>query len=104
MRIANIHLLNACCSITYSALNHNDSFSRLQRFQHVYKPCIILRHHNTESDKFAVKTLEGGAVANHESLADAGLKNIIGGQAFFSDPEKDEVGISRIDFVSWNFF
>ena len=56
--------------------------------------------HDAETDVFAVQAFEGGAVADHETLADAGVEDVLGGQAGFLDFQKEEVGVGRVDFVS----
>ena len=68
------------------------------------KSGVVLGVHDAEADVFAVQTFEGGAVADHEALADAGVEDVVGGQACFLDFEEDKVGVSRVGFVGWDGF
>ena len=68
------------------------------------KSGVVLGVHDAEADVFAVQAFEGGAVADHEALADAGVEDVVGGQACFLDFEEDKVGVSRVGFVGWDGF
>ena len=59
--------------------------------------------HDAETDVFAVQAFEGGAVADHEALADAGVEDVVGGEAWLLDFEENEVGVGRVGFVGWDF-
>ena len=67
------------------------------------KSGVVLGVHDAEADVFAVQAFEGGAVADHEALADAGVENILGGQAGFLDFQEEEVGIGWVGFVGGDF-
>ena len=58
--------------------------------------------HDAEADVFAVQAFEGGAVADHETLADAGVEDVPGGQAGLLDFQEEKVGVGRVGFVSGN--
>ena len=47
------------------------------------KPGVVLGVHDAEADVFAVQAFEGGAVTDHETLTDAGVEDVLGGQAGF---------------------
>ena len=53
----------------------------------------MLRKHDTESNKFTFKTLERGAVPDHQPLADAGFKYLERGQVWLDDLQKEKVCI-----------
>ena len=63
---------------------------------------IVFGVHDAEADVFAVQTFEGGAVADHKTLADAGVEDVLGGQAGLLDFQEEEVGVGRVGFVSGN--
>ena len=65
---------------------------------------VVFGVHDAEADVFSVEAFEGGAVADHESLTNAGVEDVVGGQACFLDFEEDEVGVSRVGFVGWDGF
>ena len=56
--------------------------------------------HDAEADVFAVQAFERGAVADHETLVDAGVEDVLGGQAGLLDFQEEEVGVGRVGFVS----
>lgn len=65
---------------------------------------VVFGVHDAEADVFSVEAFEGGAVADHEALADAGVEDVVGGQSCFLDFEEDKVGVSRVGFVGWDGF
>ena len=65
---------------------------------------VVFGVHDAEADVFSVEAFEGGAVADHEALADAGVEDVVGGEAWLLDFEEDEVGVSRVGFVGWDGF
>ena len=67
------------------------------------KPGVVLGVHDAEADVFSVQAFEGGAVADHEALADAGVEDVLGGQAGFLDFQEEEVGVGRVGFVGGDF-
>ena len=64
------------------------------------KSGVVLGVHDAEADVFSVQAFEGGAVADHETLADAGIEDVPGGQIGILDFQEEEVGIGRVGFVS----
>ena len=48
--------------------------------------------HDAEADVFAVQAFEGGAVTDHETLTDAGVGDVPGGQAGLLDFQEEKVG------------
>ena len=60
------------------------------------KSGVVLGVHDAEADVFAVQTFEGGAVADHETLVDAGVEDVLGGQAGLLDFQEEEVGVGRV--------
>ena len=64
------------------------------------KPGVVLGVHDAEADVFAVQAFEGGAVADHESLSDAGIKDIVRGQVWLLNFQENEIGVGRVGFVS----
>ena len=64
------------------------------------KSGVVLGVHDAEADVFAVQAFEGGAVADHETLVDAGVEDVPGGQAGLLDFQEEEVGVGRVGFVS----
>ena len=64
------------------------------------KSGVVLGVHDAEADVFAVQAFEGGAVADHETLVDAGVEDVLGGQAGLLDFQEEEVGVGRVGFVS----
>ena len=67
------------------------------------EPGVVFGVHDAEADVFAVQAFEGGAVADHEALADAGVEDVVGGEAWLLDFEENEVGVGRVGFVGWDF-
>ena len=67
------------------------------------KPGVIFGVHDAEADVFSFQAFEGGAVADHEALADAGVEDVLGGQAGFLDFQEEEVGVGRVGFVGGDF-
>ena len=63
---------------------------------------VVLGVHDAEADVFSVQAFEGGAVTDHETLADAGVEDVPGGQAGLLDFQEEEVGVGRVGFVSGN--
>ena len=47
--------------------------------------------HDAEADVFAVQAFEGGAVTDHETLTDAGVEDVPGGQAGLLDFQEEKV-------------
>ena len=68
------------------------------------KPGVVLGVHDAEADVFAVQAFEGGAVADHKTLADAGVEDVLRGQARLLDFQEEEVGVGRVGFVGGDFF
>ena len=68
------------------------------------KSGVVFGVHDAEADVFAVQAFEGGAVADHEALADAGVEDVLGGQAGLLDFQEEEVGIGWVGFVSGSIF
>ena len=64
------------------------------------KPGVVLGVHDAEADVFAVQAFEGGAVTDHETLTDAGVEDVPGGQAGLLDFQEEKVGVGRVGFVS----
>ena len=64
------------------------------------EPGVVFGVHDAEADVFAVQTFEGGAVADHKTLADAGVEDVLGGQAGLLDFQEEEVVVGRVGFVS----
>ena len=64
------------------------------------KSGVVLGVHDAEADVFSFQAFEGGAVADHEALADAGVEDVLGGQARLLDFQEEEVGIGWVGFVS----
>ena len=64
---------------------------------------VVFGVHDAEADVFAVQAFEGGAVADHETLADAGVEDVVGGEACLLDFEENEVGVGWVGFVGWDF-
>ena len=64
------------------------------------EPGVVLGVHDAEADVFAFQAFKGGAVADHEALADAGVEDVLGGQAGLLDFQEEEVGIGWVGFVS----
>ena len=64
------------------------------------KSGVVLGVHDAEADVFSVQAFEGGAVADHETLADAGVEDVPGGQIGILDSQEEEVGVGRVGFVS----
>ena len=64
---------------------------------------VVFGVHDAEADVFSVEAFEGGAVADHEALADAGVEDVVGGEAWLLDFEENEVGVGRVGFVGWDF-
>ena len=63
---------------------------------------VVFGCHDAEADVFAVEAFEGGTVADHEALTDAGVEDVVGGQGWFLDFQEDEVCIGGVGFVCWN--
>ena len=63
---------------------------------------VVFGCHEAEADVFAVEAFEGGTVADHEALTDAGVEDVVGGQGWFLDFQEDEVCIGGVGFVCWN--
>ena len=61
---------------------------------------VVFGGHDAEADVFSVEAFEGGTVADHEVLADAGVEDVLGGQAGLLDFQEEEVGVGRVGFVS----
>ena len=53
--------------------------------------------HDAEADVFAVQAFEGGAVTDHETLTDAGVEDVPGGQAGLLDFQEEKVVTGGID-------
>ena len=64
------------------------------------KPGVVLGVHDAEADVFAVQAFERGAVTDHETLTDAGVEDVLGGQAGLLDFQEEKVGVGRVGFVS----
>ena len=64
---------------------------------------VVFGVHDAEADVFAVQTFEGGAVADHKTLADAGVEDVLGGQAGLLDFQEEEIGVGRVGFVGGDF-
>ena len=64
------------------------------------KSGVVLGVHDAEADVFSVQAFEGGAVADHETLVDAGVEDVLGGQAGLLDFQEEKVGVGRVGFVS----
>ena len=64
---------------------------------------VVFGCHDAEADVFAVEAFEGGTVADHEALTDAGVEDVVGGEAWLLDFEENEVGVGRVGFVGWDF-
>ena len=41
---------------------------------------VVFGGHDAEADVFSVEAFEGGTVADHEVLTDAGVEDVVGGQ------------------------
>ena len=54
------------------------------------EPGVVFGVHDAEADVFAVQAFEGGAVADHEVLADAGVEDVLGGKAGLLDFQEEE--------------
>ena len=67
------------------------------------EPGVVLGVHDAEADVFAFQAFKGGAVADHEALADAGVEDVLGGQAGLQDFQEEEVGVGRVGFVGGDF-
>ena len=67
------------------------------------KSGVVLGVHDAEADVFAVQAFEGGAVTDHETLTDAGVEDVVGGENWLLDLQENKVGVGRIGFVGWNF-
>ena len=63
------------------------------------KSGVVLGVHDAEADVFAVQAFEG-AVTDHETLTDAGVEDVPGGQAGLLDFQEEKVGVGRVGFVS----
>ena len=61
---------------------------------------VVFGDHDAEADVFSVEAFERGTVADHEVLADAGVEDVLGGQAGLLDFQEEEVGVGRVGFVS----
>lgn len=59
---------------------------------------ILLRKHEAEPEIAVVQEREGGAVADHQSLADCVLKEVVGCDVLFFNPGKKEIGCGPVDF------
>ena len=64
------------------------------------KSGVVFGVHDAEADVFAVQAFEGGAVTDHETLTDAGVEDVPGGQAGLLDFQEEKVGVGRVGFVS----
>ena len=64
------------------------------------KSGVVLGVHDAEADVFAVQAFEGGAVTDHETLTDAGVEDVPGGQAGASGFSGGESWRRRVGFVS----
>ena len=54
------------------------------------KSGVVFGVHDAEADVFAVQAFEGGAVTDHETLTDAGVEDVPGGQAGLLDFQEDK--------------
>ena len=63
---------------------------------------VVFGDHDAEADVFSVEAFERGTVADHEVLADAGVEDVVRGQAWFLDFQEDEVCVGWVGFVCWN--
>ena len=66
-------------------------------------PGVVFGVHDAEADVFSFQAFEGGAVADHEALADAGVEDVLGGQAGLLDFQEEKIGVGRIGFVGGDF-
>ena len=62
------------------------------------EPGVVFGVHDAEADVFAVQAFEGGAVADHEALADEVIEGFLGGEAGGEQADQDEIGVGRVGF------